>query len=109
MAEQPDFILDYVPFLLVTYGTAIVAWSCVGRFLLELVLPPNSPNYIYRWFRLLTQWAVRAVAVITPRFFHTRHLLLITAFWTFVARFALTTILLAYGMVPVISRAGAMP
>lgn len=101
--DQKDFVFDYLPFWLVAYGTAIVAWSCVGRFLLELLLPPDSPNYILRWFRLLTEWAVRAVRFITPAFFHTRYLPLITAYWAFVARFALTTALLMNGMVPAIS------
>lgn len=104
--DQKDFVLDYLPFWFVAYGTAIVAWSCVGRFLLELLLPPDSPNYILRWFRLLSDWAVRAVRFITPAFFHTRYLPLITAYWAFVVRFALTTMLLMNGMVPVISRGG---
>lgn len=102
-----DFVLDYIPFWIVAYGTAVVAWSCAGRFLLELMVPPDSPNYILRWFRLLTDWAVRLAALVTPRFFHTRYLPLITAFWAFVVRFALTTLLLLQGMVPVVSRGGA--
>lgn len=100
MDGQKDFILDFLPFWIVTYATAIVAWSCVGRFLLELIIPPTSPNYILRWFHLLTNWAVRAAAFITPRFFHTRYLPLITAYWTFVIRFAAYTAMLQNGMVP---------
>lgn len=101
---QPDFVLDYLPFWLVTYGTAVVAWSCVGRYLLELLVPPGSTNYILRWFRLLTDWAVRAVGFVTPSFLHNRHLPLITAFWAFVLRFALGTVLLMQGLAPVVSR-----
>ncbi|CAA7626427.1 hypothetical protein [Magnetospirillum sp. UT-4] len=108
MTASPDFVFGYIPFWIVAYGTAVVAWSCVGRFMLELFLPPNSSNYILRWFHLLTQWAVVGVRVFTPALFHTRYLLLITAYWAFVVRFVLTTILLNYGLVPLVSK-GAAP
>lgn len=103
MDQTPDFVTGFVPFWIVTYGTAIVAWSCVGRFLLEIMLPPDSPNYILRWFQRLTNWAIRLTQVITPRFFHTRYLPLITAYWTFVIRFVATTWLLSQGMVPTLT------
>lgn len=106
--QTPDFVLGYLPFWIVAYGTAIVAWSCVGRFLLELLVPPTSPNYILRWFQRLTNWAVAATRAITPRFFHTRHLPLITAYWAFVVRFAATTWMLNHGLVPALSQ-GAAP
>jgi hypothetical protein len=110
MAEQPHFIFGYLPFWIVTYGTAFVAWSCVGRFLLELVIAPDSPqyrtNYILRWFRLFTDWAILPVAFITPRILINRYLPLITFFWFFVLRFVLSTILLQYDMVPRLSGGG---
>lgn len=101
---ETNIVLDYLPFTIVTYGTAVVAWSCAGRFVLEMFIPPQSDNYILKWFQRLTDWAVLLVRFITPAFFHTRYLLLITFYWTFVVRFILTTILLAYGMVPLISK-----
>lgn len=97
------FQFETLPFWIVAYGTAIIGWSCVGRFLLELILAPDSPNYILRWFHLLTGWAMWLTRFITPRFFHTRHLPLITAYWTFVLRFVAVTWLLMYRMVPVVA------
>ncbi|HSV28974.1 MAG TPA: hypothetical protein VLL76_05430 [Candidatus Omnitrophota bacterium] len=106
--ENKDFVFGYLPFWIVTYGTAVVAWSCVGRFLLEMIVPPQSSNYILKWFQRLTNWAIRLTKLVTPAFFHTRYLPLITFYWTYVVRFVLTTWLLTQGMVPAITQ-GAAP
>lgn len=95
-----DFFWNYLPFWVVSYATAIVAWSAVGRFVLEFFVPPNSSNYILRWFQLLTNWAIRLAAFITPAYVNPRFLPLCTAFWCFALRYVFFFILLANGMVP---------
>lgn len=103
--QQSDVFLDYLPFWLMSYTLAVVGWTCVGRFLLGLFVPPDSPNYIWRAFRALTEWAVRAVSVVTPLAVPGPLLVPITAVWVFFLRGVLGLAMLAAGMVPVIGPA----
>jgi hypothetical protein len=103
--QQPDFFWAYLPFWLVIYGLAVVAWTCIGRFLLGAFLPDDSPNYIYRWFKLLTDWAVRLVRWMTPGYVTNRWLILVTAFWFFALRYVAFFLFAAYGWAPTISPA----
>ena len=48
------------------YVLALLFWTLIGRFVFAIFLPADSPNYIYRWFRRLTDWLMRPVAFITP-------------------------------------------
>ena len=48
------------------YAFSVLFWTLIGRFMFGMFLPPDSPNYIYRWFRRLTDWLMRPVAFITP-------------------------------------------
>ena len=70
------------------------------RFLLGLFLPPDSKNYIYRWFRRLTDWVIRPVAFITPSVFPPVLLPPIAAFWVVIARLAFFMIMFAAGLTP---------
>ncbi len=98
--QQGVLSLDHLPFWVMSYTLAVVGWTCVGRFLLGLFLPPDSPNYIWRAFRALTDWAVRAVSVVTPQAVPVPLLVPITALWVFVLRGVLSLAMLAAGMVP---------
>ena len=61
-----DFFWGYLPFWIWAYGLAVVAWTCLGRFMLGFMVPPNSGNYIWRAFRFLTDWAIALIRLITP-------------------------------------------
>jgi hypothetical protein len=95
-----DFFWDFLPFWIVNYGLAVIAWSCVGRFLLSLMIPPDNPNYILRWFVRLTVWPVRAGAFVTPAFVQPRYVVLLTACWCFGLRFVSFPVFNALGMLP---------
>ncbi|HYG88965.1 MAG TPA: YggT family protein [Azospirillum sp.] len=97
---QSDFFLGYLPFWIVTYVLSVVGWTCLGRFLLSFFVPPDSTLYIWRAFRLLTDWVVRAVAVITPRMVPPILLAPIAAIWVFLVRAVASLAMLAAGMVP---------
>ncbi|NYZ11547.1 hypothetical protein HL658_03215 [Azospirillum sp. RWY-5-1] len=101
--QQPDFLLGHLPFWIVTYALSVVAWSCVGRWLLSIFVPPDSPNYIWRAFRTLTDWAVAAVAVITPRAVPGALLVPVTALWVFLIRGVVSVAMFAAGMVPTVA------
>jgi len=63
-------------------------------------LPPDSPNYIYRWFRRLTDWLMRPVTYITPSIVPSLALAPIAAFWVAMARVAFFVALYAAGLTP---------
>lgn len=82
------------------YVLALLFWTLIGRFLFELFLPPDSPNYIFRWFRRLTDWLMRPVAFITPAIVPRLALSPIAAFWIAIARVVFFVALFAAGHVP---------
>ena len=69
-------------FWALNYGLAAMAWSCFGRFLLSFFVPAVQPgNYIWRGFVLITGWAVRVTALVTPAHVPPILLPLVAAFW----------------------------
>ena len=58
-----DIWWDYWYFHLTNYVLAALMYTLFGRFMLSFILAPNSPNYIYRWFRRLT-WPVQVLSLI---------------------------------------------
>jgi YggT family protein len=46
---------------------AALMYTLAGRVLLGLFLPPESPNYIWRFFCRVTDPVVAAVALVTPK------------------------------------------
>ena len=102
--SDTGFFLDYLPFWAVNYGLAIVLWSCLGRFLLAFFVPSMQPtNYIWRCFVVLTDWAVRAVDLVTPSTVPRLLLPPIAAFWLFHIRVAAFFVMWKAGLVPPVS------
>jgi uncharacterized protein YggT (Ycf19 family) len=100
MAEQQHFLLGYLPFWIVTYALAVAAWTCLGRFLLQGLVAPDSANYIWRAFRALTDWAVAVARALVPRFVAPAFLPLVAAFWLFALRMVFGVAMLAAGWAP---------
>lgn len=88
------------------YALSVLFWSLIGRFMFALFLPPDSTNYIYRWFRRLTDWLIRPVAYITHPIMPAAVLPLVAAFWTAIARVAFFMALYAAGLAPRVPAAG---
>jgi YggT family protein len=103
MQQTPHFILSFLPFWIGTYLLAVLAWTCLGRFLLQAMVAPGSRNYIWRGFRFLTDWWIIAVAFITPRVIAPLFLPLIAAFWAFGLRYAFALTMFALGLAPRLS------
>ena len=95
-----DIWWSYWYFHLPNYAFSVLFYTLLGRFLLGGFLPPNSPNYIYRWFRRLTDWLIRPVAFITPSIFPAMVLPPIAAFWVAVARVVFFMLMYAVGLTP---------
>jgi hypothetical protein len=70
--------------------------------LFSLFLPPNSPNYIFKFFRHLTNWSLALGGYITPRFLHGMVLPLVVAFWFFFLRHAYFLLLRSYDILPMV-------
>jgi hypothetical protein len=103
---QRDFILGHLPFWLVTYSLAVIGWTLLGRFLLQFLVPPDSPLYIWRAFRRLTDWAIAAAALLVPSLVAPPFLPLVAAFWVFALRLALGLGMYAAGWAPRLTPAG---
>ena len=102
--QDSDFFWDYIPFWIVNYGLSLIGWTCVGRFLLGLFVPPSAPNYIMRAFVLLSGPAVRATRAVTPSIVGDVLVPLLAAYWCFALRFVAYAIFYKLDMVPRLSR-----
>lgn len=91
---------SYLYFHLPNYALALLFWTLIGRFMFALFLPPDSPNYIFRWFRRLTDWLMPAVRYITPSIVPAIVLSPIAAFWVAIARVVFFMALYAAGLTP---------
>jgi hypothetical protein len=103
MTAEPHFIFSYLPFWVPLYALAVLAWTSVGRFMMQVFVAPDSPNYIWRFFRLLTDWWLRAIRTITPLYVSPFYLPLLAALWAFALRFVFAITMFALGLAPRIS------
>ena len=97
---QENLWWSYLYFHLPNYAFAVLFWTLIGRFMFSLFLRPDSPNYIYRWFRRLTDWLIRPVAFITPSIVPPLAIPPVAAFWVAMARVAFFMALYAAGLAP---------
>lgn len=84
-----EFIAQYWYFLIPEYLLGVLIWTMLGRFVLGLFVPENWDNYIWRFFRRLTDPVLDAVRWITPRFMVEPLLPLVAVFWLVVLRIGL--------------------
>jgi YggT family protein len=58
---------SYWYFHLPNFVLAALMYTMLARFLLGLMVDADSPNYIWRFFCLLTDPVVAVIAVVTPK------------------------------------------
>jgi YggT family protein len=104
MAGQ-DIWWSYWYFHLPNYALAVLFYTLWGRFLLSFILAPESPNYIWRWFRRLTGWILGPVDFITPAILPRFLLPPIAAFWVAILRVAFFMAMYSAGLTPRIAPA----
>jgi len=95
-----DIWWSYWYFHLPNYIFSVLFYTLFGRFMLGAILAPDSPNYIYRWFRRLTDWLIVPVAYITPSAFPSMVLPPIAAFWVAIARILFFVVMSSAGLTP---------
>lgn len=101
MLDNPFW--QYWYFHIPNYLLAVLLYTLLGRFILAFVMPPDSANYIWRFFRTLTDPVVATIGFITPRLIGPFLLPLVGVFWLTVLRVGLLIALFAVGMAPQIS------
>ena len=101
-----DFVVGHLPFWIVMYSLALTAWACVARFMMQIIVPHDSPNYIWRGFRLLTDWAVWCARRMIPSYVEPPFLPLVAACWLFGIRLVLGVLLVGAGLAPRITPPG---
>jgi YggT family protein len=101
-----SFWWSYWYFHFPNYAFSVLFWTLIGRFMFGLFLPPDSPNYIYRWFRRLTDWLMPPVLAITHPIMPPWTLALVAAFWVAMARVAFFMMMYAAGLTPRVPGAG---
>jgi hypothetical protein len=102
--QEPNLWWSYWYFSFPNYAFAVLFWTLIGRAMFALFLPPDSPNFIFRWFRRLTDWLMRPVAFITPSILPSLALAPVAAFWVAMARVAFFVALYSAGLMPQVSR-----
>jgi hypothetical protein len=100
-----EFVTGHLPFWAVNYSLALLAWACVGRFLMAAFLAEGSANYIWRGFRALTDWSVRAASFLVPTYVQPRFLPLVAFCWLMALRWAVGLSFIGAGLAPRIAPA----
>jgi hypothetical protein len=103
MSFTPDLLVGFLPFWIVNYGLALVAWSCLARFTMQAFMAPDSPNYIWRAFRFLSSPGVALARLLTPRYVVALWWPLLGAVWVFGLRFVASLLMLMAGWAPRLS------
>lgn len=86
--------LPRAPWILaIDYVLAALLYTMLGRFLLGLLVPPDWDNYIWRFFRRLTDPVLKVTARITPGFMVEPLLPLVAVWWLFVLRVLVNSLL----------------
>jgi YggT family protein len=94
-------LLAYWYFHLPNYLLAALGYTLLARFALGFFVAPDWRNYIWRFFRRVTDPCLAAAAYITPRQLGaTVFLPVIAAFWTFLLRYIWFFVLWRAGLTP---------
>lgn len=100
VAENLAHLLRYGHVYGPIYLLAVLMWTMLGRFVLGLFVPENWDNYIWRFFRRLTDPILALVRPITPGFMVEPLLPLVGVFWLLVARIAWWFLMFSLGWTP---------
>ena len=85
-------------FLAPNFALAALMYTLLGRALLGLMVAPDSPNYIWRFFCRVTDPVVAVIALVTPKSAAPVVLWLFGVVWLFWLRVGLLYLFLALGL-----------
>jgi hypothetical protein len=98
-----DFVAGHLPFWIANYLLALAAWACLGRFIMSAFIAPDSRNYIWRGFRMLTDWSVGTARFLVPSFVTPMFLPLVAFCWLFAIRWIVGLSFIGAGLAPSIT------
>ncbi len=93
-------LITYWYFHLPNFILAALMYTLLARVLLGLMVDPNSPNYIWRFFCRVTDPVVAIVARVTPKAVPPVVIWLLGFVWLFWLRVLLLNVFLVLGAVP---------
>lgn len=92
---------SYWYFHIPNFMLAAVMYTLMGRIVLGLFVPADWDNYIWRFFRRVTDPYLRLVRFITPSVLGHGVVMVFGVLWLMVARLGWFLILLRFGLGPV--------
>ena len=93
-------LFTYWYFHLPNFVLAALMYTLLGRALLGLIVGPDSSNYIWRFFCLITDPVVTAVAMVTPKAAVPAIVWLFGVVWLFWLRVGLLLLFAVTGTTP---------
>ena len=93
-------IATYWYYHLPNFVLAALMYTMLGRFLLGLMVDPDSPNYIWRFFCRFTDPVIGVIAIVTPKVTVPVVLWLFGFVWMFWLRVVLHYTLLVLNLAP---------
>ena len=82
------------------FALAAVAYTLLGRFLLGLFVPQDWDNYIWRFFRLITDPVVRLARAVTPSVVADGAVVVLAFVWVMTLRFVFLATIVSAGLGP---------
>lgn len=95
-----NLVIEYWYYFLADYALAVLIYTLLGRLVLSFFLPPDSTNYIWRFFCRITDPFCAAVRFASPAAIHPILIAPLTAAWLFFLRFAMVQVFRNYGLLP---------
>lgn len=95
-----SFFSDFWLFHIINYILAVLIYTLAGRFVLGMLVSPESTNYIWRFFCRLTNPVLRAAGWVIPAYVMPGFRPLAAAFHLYALRIGLYLVLSAQGMAP---------
>jgi hypothetical protein len=87
-------------YMVPNFGLAVLMYTLAGRVLLGLLVQPDSPNYIWRFFVRVTDPVIAVVALVTPKAAMPVVTWLFGVVWLFWLRVGLLYVFLLLGAAP---------
>jgi uncharacterized protein YggT (Ycf19 family) len=102
-----SLVLAHWYYFVPQYVLAVLMWTMAGRFLLGLFVPQDWGNYIWRFFRRLTDPVLALVGRITPSFMIEPLLPLVALWWLLVLRIGFEVLMATSGLRPSLAPAAS--
>lgn len=97
---------SYWYFHIPNFILAAIMYTLLGRLVLGLFVPADWDNYIWRFFRRVTDPVIRVVRAITPSVLSDGVVMVFTVLWLMVLRLGLLLLLLQFGLAPMAGAQG---